>query len=82
MGETKKIEVEDLPARAKVLDEAEAEGVFGGAGRVQRGKKKRPPPRGKGKAKGKGKTKGRRPPTRRPTKPKKKAPIKLGPKRR
>jgi hypothetical protein len=41
--EVKKLEVDDLPARAKVIGEEEAEGVFGGAKRVKRGGKKRKP---------------------------------------
>ncbi len=61
----KKIEVGDLPARAKVLDEDEAAGVFGGAA-LKRGKGRRPPAKKKGKPKGKRpplkRGKGRRPP--------------------
>ena len=53
MADTKKIKLDDLPARAKVLDEKEAGEVYGGAG-PKRGKRK-PPARGKGKGKGKGK---------------------------
>ena len=41
--EVKKLEIEELPARAKVIGEEEAEGVFGGAKRVKRGGKKRKP---------------------------------------
>lgn len=38
--EVKKLEIDDLPARAKVLDEEEAEGVFGGRKQLKRGKKR------------------------------------------
>jgi hypothetical protein len=40
--EVKKLEIEELPARAKVLGEEEAEGVFGGKKQLKRGGKKRP----------------------------------------
>ncbi len=73
---TKKLEIGDLPARAKVLDEAEAAEVFGGAA-IKRGRKKRPPARKKP-------TKGRkRPPVKKPGKrpPPKKRPT-LGPVKR
>lgn len=49
MGDTKKLEIGDLPARAKVLNEDEAAGVFGGKKTIKRGKKRpaKKPPRGK-----------------------------------
>jgi hypothetical protein len=63
MADTKKkLEIGDLPARAKVLDEGEAAEVFGGAA-LKRGGKRRPP------AKKRGKPKGRKPPVKRGRKP-------------
>lgn len=65
MGDTKKLEIGDLPARAKVLNEDEAAGVFGGKKTIKRGKKRpvRKPPKGKkvGKKPGK-KSKGKKRP--------------------
>lgn len=63
MGDTtKKLEIDDLPARAKVLDESEAAEVFGGAKAVKRGGKRRPPKRGKGKKVPKKRGKAKKPP--------------------
>lgn len=72
----KKLEVGDLPARAKVLDEDEAAGVFGGAA-LKRGKGRRPPAKKKGKP-----TKGKRPPVKRGKRPPAKKRPKLGPVKR
>ncbi len=47
--EVKKLEVDELPARAKVLGKEEAEGVFGGRKQLKRGGKKRPGKKSPGK---------------------------------
>ena len=66
MADKKKLEIGDLPARAKVLDESEAAEVFGGAA-LKRGAKKRPPARK------------RKPAGRKPRRPPAKKRPKLGP---